>query len=713
MNYTKLINELLNELSYRVGIVDLKNKNQQSIISEILSEWGEYEAKQIIMEFLTNEAPADTEGDDKDYTHLGAGIYVRKGDEDKDTAQKYKKDDSGSLKAISDDEYQKTKATQGQDGEKAAATTPQNQQGGDIQQAEEPPKGTSLKQGGYDKIIDKEAETRKKIDNEKNGISSTKSLVDIQDENTKSLESFIQKGFTDSEGAPGSPGSMLNEIISITSATNVLNSGGEFDFESQLESNINSLKGTGLANDNDGNNPASGVTKSEAQSMATKYGVSIGVASKAIIATRAAKSKQSHIQESIISKNKIQNSTSVPFFGDRNGMNAQEEFINSTEGKVFLGNTMISKEEAIKIIKSGGKGANPSDTAIFVKNEDTGDVHMVFFSDKDNVNAIVAQSSLVAEVEFKKTKVDTLVKSGKLTQEQGDKIKLSMDDAVKEYIQLEEDLNDVVNGPVKHLQNVETSRLVDLAKTLSKGAKADKYWNGDKNTRGIAQVMTTSKKHMAYLPEGHSTPPTDLEMMRGFVSYANDSNNTLTKVEQRVITDLSNSTDGPKLGAQIGEIRKRTVDADLNLIKKLDEQTISIDGKQVGVGTLLEAESVVEKLHLEMMFGGAGVYQDSDAFYQESGGTKVDKKAMERCLPFKDKNDMLSHFEVGEERETTKRGGTTVTGASKIVYAITKDGKKYPIGEKKQRSKTGELGKLQTVYNYHPDVQKCFKSKQS
>ena len=338
---------------------------------------------------------------------------------------------------------------------------------------------------------------------------------------------------------------------------------------------------------------------------------------------------------------------------------------------------------------------------------------MVFFSDKDNVNAIVAQSSLVAEVEFKKTKVDTLVKSGKLTQEQGDKIKLSMDDAVKEYIQLEEDLNDVVNGPVKHLQNVETSRLVDLAKTLSKGAKADKYWNGDKNTRGIAQVMTTSKKHMAYLPEGHSTPPTDLEMMRGFVSYANDSNNTLTKVEQRVITDLSNSTDGPKLGAQIGEIRKRTVDADLNLIKKLDEQTISIDGKQVGVGTLLEAESVVEKLHLEIMFGGDGVYQDSDAFYQESGGTKVDKKAMERCLPFKDKNDMLSHFEVGEERETTKRGGTTVTGASKIVYAITKDGKKYPIGEKKQRSKTGDLGKLQTVYNYHPDVQKCFKSKQS
>ena len=40
MNHTELIQNLLDELSYRVGIVDLKNKNQQSIISEILTEWG-------------------------------------------------------------------------------------------------------------------------------------------------------------------------------------------------------------------------------------------------------------------------------------------------------------------------------------------------------------------------------------------------------------------------------------------------------------------------------------------------------------------------------------------------------------------------------------------------------------------------------------------------------------------------------------------------
>jgi len=197
MNHTKLIDELLNELSYRVGIVDLKNKNQQSIISEILSEWGEYEAKQIIMEFLT-EAPADTEGDDKDYTHLGAGIYVRKGDEDKDTAQKYKKDDSGSLKAISDDEYQKTKSDQGEEGEKAAADTPQNKQGGGEVSPEdvEKQKGVEKTIGPNSDYAKKEKERVDSVNNsedEKNGTVVKKSTKKIEDYTDSEIVDSINK----------------------------------------------------------------------------------------------------------------------------------------------------------------------------------------------------------------------------------------------------------------------------------------------------------------------------------------------------------------------------------------------------------------------------------------------------------------------------------------------------------------------------------------
>ena len=78
MQTQNFISDLLNELSYRVGVPDLKNKEHQSIISEILTEWGEIDAKYIIMDFL-NEAPKSvdlknkTTGDDSKYTHIGRG----------------------------------------------------------------------------------------------------------------------------------------------------------------------------------------------------------------------------------------------------------------------------------------------------------------------------------------------------------------------------------------------------------------------------------------------------------------------------------------------------------------------------------------------------------------------------------------------------------------------------------------------------------------
>lgn len=103
-------------------------------MSEILSEWGEYDIKEVIFNHLNEDD--DTEGENKDYTHIGKGFYVKKGDEEKDNAKKYKKD-NGTLKPVSDKEYEKSKAEQGEEGEEAAANSPQNQQGGDGSSPEE------------------------------------------------------------------------------------------------------------------------------------------------------------------------------------------------------------------------------------------------------------------------------------------------------------------------------------------------------------------------------------------------------------------------------------------------------------------------------------------------------------------------------------------------------------------------------------------------
>ena len=55
MDYKQIIDKLVRELSYRVGVPNIKNKEHQSIMSEILSEWGEYDVKERIFEFLTEE----------------------------------------------------------------------------------------------------------------------------------------------------------------------------------------------------------------------------------------------------------------------------------------------------------------------------------------------------------------------------------------------------------------------------------------------------------------------------------------------------------------------------------------------------------------------------------------------------------------------------------------------------------------------------------
>ena len=60
MDYKQIIDKLVRELSFRVGVPNIHNKEHQSIMSEILSEWGEYEVKDTIFEFLT-EIDDDTE----------------------------------------------------------------------------------------------------------------------------------------------------------------------------------------------------------------------------------------------------------------------------------------------------------------------------------------------------------------------------------------------------------------------------------------------------------------------------------------------------------------------------------------------------------------------------------------------------------------------------------------------------------------------------
>ena len=72
MDYKKVIDKLVRELSYRVGIPDVENKEHQSIMSEIVSVWGEYDVKEKLFEFLTEKDEKKPE-DDNYYNTGGKG----------------------------------------------------------------------------------------------------------------------------------------------------------------------------------------------------------------------------------------------------------------------------------------------------------------------------------------------------------------------------------------------------------------------------------------------------------------------------------------------------------------------------------------------------------------------------------------------------------------------------------------------------------------
>jgi hypothetical protein len=122
------------------------------------------------MSFLTEAPASDAQGEDSAYTHIGRGIYVRRGDEGKPSAQKYKQSASGQLQPISQDEYDQMKGDQGAEGEEAAAQANAQTaaQAGGGAQPQQPETGQSLNTPEFQATIAKEKEIQAKLDAEKN-----------------------------------------------------------------------------------------------------------------------------------------------------------------------------------------------------------------------------------------------------------------------------------------------------------------------------------------------------------------------------------------------------------------------------------------------------------------------------------------------------------------------------------------------------------------
>jgi hypothetical protein len=76
----------------------------------------------------------------------------------------------------------------------------------------------------------------------------------------------------------------------------------------------------------------------------------------------------------------------------------------------------------------------------------------------------------------------------------------------------------------------------------------------------------------------------------------------------------------------------------------------------------------------------------------------------------KDTDTFIKKF--GSEKEELQRSKTnSITGSVRIAYFLNDKGQRVKIGEKRQRSKTGEMGRFNTVYKWDKDTIGCFKRK--
>lgn len=119
---------ILNELSYRVGVVNLKSRRHLEELQKVLSELNY--PSDWIYEFISEVAadrkektPNQKKAKDDEFTHLGRGVYAKKSQANSENPQKFKKQDDRYIR-LSDDE---ANSLLGKSEEPKSAEQPQQQ----------------------------------------------------------------------------------------------------------------------------------------------------------------------------------------------------------------------------------------------------------------------------------------------------------------------------------------------------------------------------------------------------------------------------------------------------------------------------------------------------------------------------------------------------------------------------------------------------------
>ena len=398
------------------------------------------------------------------------------------------------------------------------------------------------------------------------------------------------------------------------------------------------------------------------------------------------------------------------FYGHEVSLAKQKELVEKAKGPFYTDQGVeIPKDVLLNLIAQSGGGENPSDTAT-LSLDSKGAMVVTFHSDKISTADIQANTTVNKGFEDKTDIINETTLSDKLKTKANDIIAKGQ----KEFSAAETALKKVGQKEASEMAEKDMAKVLDDIKNNR---------NSDVPVASRLKVITKNKSKKAgggsiFQDYIDSDNPTEEDLLKGFYKYMADPNKKFEPTDDMVtFFQRSAGQQGFNLKSQISIIRERSILIQRDTHAELNKTKVKLkNGAEKGLGDYVEGKNFAEKMHINIVDGekGKGIGKYPGAFKLNMGGTVVEGKQIGEALGIDSTDDFITHLEVGtpeegEEFTYADKEKTQITGRNIFVYAITKDGKKLPVGFKTQRSKQGQTGKLSETFQWSTDVQKKFK----
>jgi len=282
---------------------------------------------------------------------------------------------------------------------------------------------------------------------------------------------------------------------------------------------------------------------------------------------------------------------------------------------------------------AGGGGANPSDTATFAQSED-GNLMILFHSDKMDTGDQQGNSTFAKEARVQELYVEEMT--------EGDSPSITEEQAAEAKV-IMDDINERVAAVRATNDSPQTAgrllNLMDKDKKKKKAILAAVWKDAEGRTPNPVEKAGFSKDNIEdYVKYISNMKPPDTPN----VNQSKTINNVLTKMDKSGFSeDELASIDATAIGsAKTAKIIK-LMNEKRTRLDKIKTGIKGPDGEPRGLGQVLEGKNIIDKLHLY------GLNDPTDLAYQSGmcatviGNDIIDKKTLRECLGVDNTDDLL------------------------------------------------------------------------